>query len=422
MAINKITMRVVADLQPGDTVWDASVKGFGVRRQRHASVYVFKYRYRGRQKFITIGRHGSPWTPDDARAAAKQYAGALASKERPRDPAAERDTTASQPTFAEFADQYLTRYASPRKKPRTVAEDRRNLQLHILPALGHLRLSEITRADVTEFHASQHARPINANRCLALISHIFTIAEKLDIRPVGTNPCRGVERYREKPRDRFLSGEEVARLGAALATASRGDTEMDERGLPHGERPARRAAEDWRAIACYRLLLFTGARLTEILSLRWNWIDWDRRYARLPDSKTGAKILTLTEPALVLLKAIQRKVQGEYPTSPFVLPGARPNTYFTGVQKPWQRIRALAGLQEIRIHDLRHAFASTAVSGGDSLYMVGMILGHRHSATTQRYAHLSRGPVHEVANRAAATIAAQLEASITSGPDARDRP
>jgi integrase len=214
----------------------------------------------------------------------------------------------------------------------------------------------------------------------------------------------------------------LARLGAALALASRGYTGPASDGPPHAQRAVRRVAEDWRAIACYRLLLFTGARLTEILSLRWNWIDWDHSFARLPESKTGDKILTLTEPALVLLKEIQSKVREKYPASPFVLPGARSNTYFAGVQNPWQRIRAMAGLNEVRIHDLRHAFASTAVSAGDSLYLVGLVLGHRHAATIQRYAHLSRGPVHEVANRAAATIAAHLEANVTAGPGARGMP
>ena len=396
MAVEKITLRVVTALGPGETVWDDTVKGFGVRRQRTAAVYVFKYRFHGRQRFLTIGRHGSPWTPDEARAEAKRHQGALVQLGRPIDPAAQRDAIGSSPAFDTLARTYLAEYAAHRKKARSLAEDRRNLELHVLPYFGHRRVCDITRVDITRWHLGQHSRPVNANRCLAVMSHIFTMAEKWGICEVGTNPCRGVGRYQEKSRDRFLSEEEFARLGTALRAVDSQDAGTAK-------------LDDWRATACIRLLIYTGARLSEILSLQWTWIDWAQGMARLPDSKTGAKALILPPPALNLLRRIEQKQNHDDLKGKFVLPSNSRNKYFTGIQKPWQRIRLMANLPDLRLHDLRHSYASAAVAGGESLYLVGSILGHRQASTTQRYAHLSLGPVREVADRTAARIASILE-------------
>jgi len=412
MSVKRISLRVIASLEPGETVWDVSVKGFGVRRQRRTAVYVFKYRIRGRQRFLTIGRHGSPWNPDEARSIAKQYLSVLANKDRPYDPANGRDIALSRPTFAEFSDCYISRYAILQKKPRSVAEDKRNLRLHILPILGHMKMGEIGRCDVARFHTDKHIHPTSANRCLALISHIFTKAEQWGARDIGTNPCRGLEKYRERIRERVLGGDELGNLGFALKVASNGYPAVGYKQIPSANWPIRSTAEDWRAIACFRLLLFTGARLSEILSLRWSWIDCRKSCAYLPDSKSGAKVLTLPLPALDVLKLLEAKHRPKYPNSPFVLPSDRTNGHFSGIQKPWQRIRALAGLSDVRIHDLRHAFASTAVSEGASLYIVSAILGHRNMATTQRYAHLARGPIREVANLTAGKIATFLGGAI----------
>jgi integrase len=270
------------------------------------------------------------------------------------------------------------------------AEDRRNLELHVLPVLGARRLAEITAADIAQFHTGRGTCPSNANRCLALLSHIFSIGAKWGVIPAGINPCRGIKRFRERIRERFLSAEEVVSLGRALAEASNsGD-----------------ASEDWRAVNILRLLVFTGARLSEILTLQWVWIHWDEGYARLPDSKTGTKTVPLPQPALDVL----RKLSDEHGrSSKFVFPGARSGTYFTGIQKPWQRIRLRAGLPDVRIHDLRHCFASTAVAHGESLYLVGAVLGHRTTSTTQRYAHLAMQPILESANRTSSRLAALMQ-------------
>jgi integrase len=157
-----------------------------------------------------------------------------------------------------------------------------------------------------------------------------------------------------------------------------------------------------------RLLVYTGARLSEILALQWSWVHWESGFARLPDSKTGTKTVPLPLPALDVL----RKVSEEHGRqSKFVFPGARSGTYFTGIQKPWQRIRLKAGLPDIRIHDLRHCFASTAVAHGESLYLVGAVLGHCTTSTTQRYAHLAMQPILDSANRTSVRLAALMQSA-----------
>ena len=404
MATKGVTIRAVQTLQSGEQIWDCgtdAVKGFGVRRQRRDATYVLKFRFKGRQRFITIGRHGSPWTPATARREAKRLLGLVANG---IDPATERDAARGQLTLGAFAERYLAEYAMPRKKARTVEEDQRLLRLHIVPALGAKRLGDLTRADIAKLHSSRAVHPSNANRCLALVSHLFTIAMKWGAVP-GTfiNPARGIEKFAERRRERLLSAIELAQLGQALERAERGWNDAEWKGFSKKGRPARKTPEDWRAIACYRLLLFTGARLSEIRTLRWDWIDWDRGIARLPDSKTGAKNLYLSPPALALLKSLPRAQD-----NPYVLPGDRPGTPFVGIQKPWQRIRLQAGLTGLRIHDLRHAFASLAVANNEAIYLVGAVLGHRQVTTTERYSHLSDDPVKAVANRTSEKIAALL--------------
>lgn len=401
MACGKITLAAVSRLKAGECLWDTTVKGFGVRRQSASAVYALKYRFGGRQRFFTIGKHGSPWSPETARTEAMRLLGRIVSSENPRDPSAERKDRDGLPTFADFAERYLEEYAESHKKPRSVREDRRNLKLHILPMLGTLRVSDISQSDIARLQASRRAHPTSANRCLALVSHIFTIAEKWGVRPAKTNPCRGIDRYREEIRERYLSADEVRKLGAVLEAASA--PQWDDGSCHQAGKGKTRVYEDWRAIACIKLLLFTGARLTEILSLKWEYIDWERGIARLPDSKTGRRNLPITTPARELLNSLPRDAR-----SPFVLPGKGPESHFVSIQKPWQRVRARAGLIDFRLHDLRHAFASVAVTNGMSLFMVGAMLGHRHAMTTQRYAHLAPQPVRAAADETANAIVDML--------------
>jgi integrase len=393
----KITKRTVDATLPGERdvfLWDVGLKGFGLKVSPAGSkIYLVQYRLGGREartQRYTIGKHGSPWTPDKAREEAERLLGWVANevdptKERKARLAAQRADTEA-PTLAEFADRYIDEYAKPYKKPRTVEEDERNLRLHIKPTLGKLKLKDITPAHIAKFHASGRDTPTNANRCRALLSHLFKMAEVWGERPPGSNPCRHVEKFGERKRERFLSAAELTRVADTLERAE-------------GKEPP-------SAIAAIRLLILTGCRLSEILSLRWEWIDFERSCLILPDSKTGAKTVPLGAPALRALAELPRQ-EG----SPYVLPAERGDGHFVGIQKPWQRVRGAAGLDDVRIHDLRHSFASIAVSGGDSLYLVGKVLGHRQSRTTERYAHLKDDPLRAVADRTAERIAAIMEGS-----------
>jgi integrase len=380
-----LTTALIAGMKPGDVVFDTEVRGLFVRLGARGGVprYYLKTRVKRVQRIFTIGPHGrGHWTPETARREAVRLLGLIRDG---RDLHAERAEEKASPTFAQFAERFLTEYAANRHKPRTLAEEQRLLRTQILPALGSLRLRDIDRAKVARLHAQLSSTPITANRVLALVSSILSWAEKVGERPVGSNPVRGLPRYPEKARERYLTREELQRLGEALVRA-----EAEKR-------------IDWRFIALVRLLLFTGARLSEILNLKWAQVDTATGVVRLADSKTGPKNLFLPAPALEVLSRLPRLAD-----NPHVLPGDRPGAPLVGVQKPWQRIRRLAGLEDLRLHDLRHAFASVAVQGGESLFVVGKLLGHSNARTTERYAHLAPDPVRAAAERAAAQIDAAM--------------
>src|SRR5580692_1370180 len=387
----KITKRSVDALKPGADVaelvlWDTELKGFGVRVQRgDAKSYVLHYRVgtgRGAPlRKLTIGRHGSPWAPETARKEAKTLLGMI---EDGADPAADKLARREAPTIAELAERFLAEHAEAKRKGSTAAEYRRLLDKIILPALGKRKVADVTRADVTKLHHANRAAPYQANRVLAVLSKMFNLAERWGWRPDGSNPCRHVEKFAERKRERMLSPAELARLGDALATYD---------GSPY-------------AAAAVKLLVFTGARLGEVLGLRWEWIDFERGEARLPDSKTGAKTLHLPPPALTVLSEVPR-LHG----NPHVIIGAKPGAALVNLEKPWRAIRAAAGLDDLRLHDLRHAFASVAASSGMGLPIIGKMLGHTQAATTHRYAHLASDPVKAAAAAVAEKIAAAMGAN-----------
>jgi len=355
-----------------------------------------KYRNRpdGKQRLMTIGRHGQPgtdgaiWTPDRARTRASVILGQAKDPTKP-DPLSELKASSQSPTMTELCDRFLGDYASEHKKASSVATDRTNIENHIKPLLGDKLVAAITLKDVDRFKrdvkAGKTARPRtkekpvggitkggpgSANRSLALLSKMFNLAERWGLRPPGSNPCRGVDKYPENKRDRFLSDKELARLGKALDDAERDETET-----PY-------------VVGAIRLLLFTGARLGEILPLLWNHVDLERGVLSLPDSKTGAKQVYLSAPALQVLSNIPKQAG-----NPHVICGHKKGAHLVNIQKPWRRLRAAAKLPDVRIHDLRHSFASFGATGGLSLQMIGSLLGHAQVTTTERYAHLSDDPL-----------------------------
>jgi integrase len=329
---------------------------------------------------MTIGQHGV-LTPDEARKEAKIHLGRATKGD---DPATEKAKARGGPTFADLAEQYLTEHAVAKKKPTSVRMDRINLNKHILPLLGRKQVESISRADVRRLHHSMRDTPGAANRCLALVSKMMNLAERWGIRPDGSNPCRHIEKNPEKKRKRFLSTEELARLGDACRIAEGG-----------GKIPL-------AFLALVRLLIFTGARLSEVQKARWDWVDLEAEVLHLPDSKTGAKSIFLPAPALDVLTHLPR-LDG----NPHVITGIG-NHYLVNVWKQWALLRDMAALNDVRLHDLRHSFASVGAAGGMSLNIIGGLLGHTQAQTTARYAHLTAGPLKDAANRIASTIAATM--------------
>jgi integrase len=393
-----ITKSAVDALKPGDLIWDGRVAGFGIRCQRAAKIYVLKCRVQGRPRWLTIGRHGSPWTVEKARDRARELLGEIA---KGGDPATRRDHERAAGTFAEFAQRYLAEHAATKKKLRSYASDQTNLDLHILPALGGQRLTAIARADIKRLHHAMRRKPGAANRCLSLLSKMFNLAEAWGLRPDGTNPVRHIEHYPEgKKRERFLSAAEMARIGAVLKHAE------SERIVPtkgNGSADEREGGESIYLIAAIRLLMLTGARRSEILTAKWEYFDPERAVLRLPDSKTGAKVVPLGAPALAVLWALPQFVD-----NPYILPGRVRGQHLANIDDFWRAVCREANIGACRLHDLRHSFASVGAASGDSLLLLGKLLGHNEVRTTERYAHLSDDPVRAAADRISGTIEARM--------------
>jgi integrase len=383
----RLTARLIQQLPLWTDVfiWDDVVPGFGVRARSGQKSYVLQYRVMGgrgaRQRRVTLGKVGA-LSLDDARVLAQDY---LRGVRYGQDPAGDRQAMRQAPRVEDLAERYLREHADVKKKPRSAHMDRVNLRLHVLPALGTVRVAALTRADVARLHHGMRATPGAANRVLALLSKMCALAEQWGLRDPGSNPVKGIERFRERRRERHLQPAELERLGEVLRQVE----------LERTESPS--------SVALVRLLLLTGARLGEVLGLRWERIDWQAGSVRLADSKTGPKTLYLSDAARVVLALLPRVVD-----NPWCLPGRVHGRPLVNPQKPWRRIRAAAGLDDVRLHDLRHTYASVAARGGLSLPMIGALLGHSEAQTTQRYAHLVGNPVKQAAEQVGEAIRVAL--------------
>ena len=397
----KITKRVVDSLKPGGLTWDTEVRGFGVRCQRRGKVYVLKYRCHGRQRWYSIGQHGAPWTPETARREAQRLLGIVAAGD---DPAEARDAAKADLTVSEMCDLYVAEGCT-LKKPSTIANDRGRIERHIKPLIGKKFCRHVTKADVermrdriaagktaADIKTGMYGRAIvtggqgTANKAFSLLGAIFTFAIDRGLRT--DNPAHGVKAFPSKRYERFLTSAELARLGDVLSEAEREGVNSS-------------------AVNAIRLLIMTGCRKSEILSLRWQDVDFERSCFRLPDSKTGAKTVPVGAPVLKLIEGLPKAQDNE-----FVLPGANDGTHLVGLPKVWRQLRERAGLGDVRLHDLRHSFASVGAAGGDSLYMIGKLLGHRQSGTTARYAHLADDPLKAAADRISQVIDTAMKGNI----------
>ena len=378
----KITKRVVDALLPAErerVVWDDDIKGFGVRvHPTGRKVYIVKYRHEGRSVKVTIGPHG-PITPAAARARAAEI---VTLAKTGRDVAGKTLHARGSATMSALARRFMDEYAPAHLKPSTARLYRKIIENRILPRFGKRRVSDISKSDVVALHHDMRDVPDHANRTLSVLSRMLTLAEVWEMRPEGANPCRHVKKYPEHKRERFLSDEEYGRLGAALRDAER-------EGFAS---PA--------AIAAIRLLMLTGCRSGEIMSLRWEHVDLEMGVLRLPDTKTGSKVVHLGDPAIAVLRGIPRKED-----NPWVFPGVKPGRHMTYLHDSWRRLLDRAGIENLRIHDLRHSYASGGLLVGEGLPMIGKLLGHSKVQTTARYAHLANDPIKAAANRIARRIA-----------------
>ena len=379
-----LTKRIVDRLPVDDkdsVFWDRELPGFGLRvYPSGAKVYVVQTRRAGRSKRVTVGRHGGI-TPDHARKEAARIIARIKAGEPPVP-----EVPKAEPTMAELAERYQREYVAMHCKPATVAHYRIMLAKHIVPALGEFTVAEVERKHLLEFQYALREKPTVANRTLDMLVKMFNLAEVWELRPPGKNPCRFVRRYQvQSQHERFLTPEELHRLGQALDAA-----------------PVERLAS-LHAAAAIRLLVLTGCRRNEILGLRWDDVDFEAGELQLRDSKAGARVVPLTPPAAELLAELPR-VDG----NPWVFPGRKRGTHQRNINDPWDRIRKHAGLDGVRLHDLRHSFASRALAMGESLSMIGKLLGHTQVQTTARYAHLARDSIKASTAKVAESIGADI--------------
>ena len=367
-----------------DTVfWDSELLGFGVRvYPTGRKVYVVQTRTGGENgKRVTVGRHGVI-TPEEARRRAALIVSRIKAGE---DPIPEPLAVTKGPTVADLAAVYLEEIVEVRLKPASAKVYRSVIGKHVLPALGRKPALSVDHAAVSALHHSLAATPSAANRAVEMLFRIYRAAEERELIPEGSNPCRQVSMNRPRRHERFLTDREFRRLGRVL----------DEEEGNGGSR--------MYAAMAIRLLLLTGCRKNEVLNLRWDHVDLEAREMRLGDSKTGPRRMQLSPAAAELLARIPR-VEG----NPHVIPGMRPGSRLSELQRPWIRIKERARLQDMRLHDCRHSFASRALALGESLPAIGRLLGHSQVQTTARYAHLARDSVRESALRVSSRIEAAL--------------
>ena len=383
MIAEKLSKTVVERIQAADqdvVVWDNTLPGFGVRvKPSGVRSYIIQYRNRNTSasRRLTIGQHGPLLTFDQAK---KQARAMLADAMRGEDPVEIRKTARRAPSIADLAVDYLERHAVPKKRPKSVRDDRAMLDNIILPKVGAKKVDAIGRRDVEAIQVGMKDRPYQANRVLSLLSKMFNLAVEWKWR--RDNPAKGVERYQEQKRERWLSDEELRRLCAVL-----------------DEHPNTRAAN------AVRLQLLTGARLGEVLTSRKDDFDLHRGIWTKPSHQTKQKRtehLPLSAQALILVTLI---IETSDAGSPFLFPGNKPGQPLREIKKFWSAVMRKAGIANYRRHDNRHTYASHLVSSGLSLEIVGRLLGHTTTTTTKRYAHLADDPLRAAADRFGSKIA-----------------
>ena len=379
-----LSNRVVDGLRAGDRdviYWDWDLRGFGVRVYPNgAKTYLVQTRGPKGSKRITVGRHGT-LSADEARRQGAELLTRIKAGEEARTPGGDD----AGPTVADLAERYLREHVEVRCKALTVKGYRQMIDGHILPALGKVPLAALGREHVAELHYRLRRTPVAANDTVGALSRMLNRAEAWGLVPAGSNPCRFVTRYRTRRLERFLTEEEFGRLGRALDAVE-----------AEGRIPVHSAA-------ALRLLMLTGCRCGEVLTLRWEDVALERNEVRLRESKTGPRVVPLSPAAARVLANVPRLAG-----NPWVIAGREPGERLTHLAYYWYPVRERAGLDDVRLHDLRHSFASRALALGEDLTMIGRLLGHKKIQTTARYAHLARDSVKEAAALVSDSIAADI--------------
>lgn len=357
-------------------VWDRDLTGFGVRITAAGKVaFVLRYVLNGRQRSYTIGKH-----PDLSPGAARERATALRGRVAGgQDPLEARRDAREAPTVNELCDDYLDRHARPKKRPKSVKGDEQLIRTYIRPKLGSRKVAAIGRRDVDELHQSLKTHPYQANRLLALVCKMFNLAVAWGWR--SDNPAKGIGRFAEDRRQRWLSADELQALAKALAIYP-----------------------DKRVAAAVLLLILTGARRGEVLNATWDQFDLARAIWTKPSHHTKQKKtehVPLSAPALALVSELKQSAIKSLDSDkaledfPYLFPGDAEGKPLQDIKKAWASFCETAALEGVRLHDLRHTYASHLVSTGHSLPLIGRLLGHTQPATTQRYAHLADDPLRK---------------------------
>lgn len=379
--------------------WCTDPRRFGVRvSPTGRKTFLIQYGRDGRTRRYSIGTFGR-LTVDQARSIAKELFAEIASG---GDPSGDRKARRKASTVSELADRYLDEHARQHKRPSSLRADEGNIKKHVKPKLGRIRVEELTRQDLADFHRSLRSTPTAANRCLALVAKMLSCAQLWGLRE--DNPARGIPRFKEKRRSRFLSESEFAQLGGALRKA-------EHEGI-----------EDPFVLIAVRLLACSGFRLGEVLSLQWSDVDMERARVNLRDSKTGDRV-AVANPAMMTIfsQLSNRKEQAiashrrldrvPRESSSFVVAGRIHGKPLVGIHRPWARICTSAELSDLRIHDLRHSFASLGAAGGLSLPAIGALLGHKSPQTTDRYVDWADAPLRLASDRVGRSVAAAMESN-----------
>lgn len=394
---NDLIARIVAEGRER-TVFDSATPGFGFRLTANGKgIWLARARAGEMRAKISLGTY-----PELTLTAARAEAhAALRDIREGQDPRAQKAIRAAavkagKTTVAELADRWLAEYVRLKLKPRTIDDYERIVEKRIKPRLGAIVVAAVTKADVISFHASMANTPRRANYVIATFRALMSFAEDIGLRPPLSNPGRKLKMYRQGVRERFLSEEEIGKAAEAIAKA-----EAEGKIGPH-------------AAGALRLALFTGARSGEISASQWSNVDWGRKLIRLPDSKTNeARTIHLSDAAVEVLKSLPR-------VGSYIIAGRYKNEPHQNLSRAWIIARAYGGLHDVRLHDLRHSYASLAAGRGVSLQMIGKLLGHKVHATTMRYAHLARDVVATVNDELGAAMQAAIDKTKPSSEDQHD--